>query len=365
MSDPSVDTTLPRPDASRYAEAVDGALTAFLDGQLRAIRDIAEPAGELIVGLQELVRGGKRMRPRFAYWGFAGAGGDPGDPLIVQAGAALELFQAAALIHDDLIDRSDTRRGRPSMHRRFEAIHRGSGWQRDAGRFGEAAAVLAGDLCLSFSEQLFGTIHPLRPAAREIFDRMRTEVMAGQFLDVLEESAGPSQDPAEAAGRARRILRYKSAKYSAENPLLLGGALAGASDELLAAYSAYALPLGEAFQLRDDILGVFGDPAQTGKPAGDDLREGKRTELVAHAVMMSPPADRDFINARLGAEDLTDGEVARLRDILRGAGALEATEASIAGLSAQAFAALEAMPVDEAHRAALRALGEAAITRVK
>ena len=169
-----------------FSERLESLLSEFLAEQHEAISDIAPAAAEIVTAIDELTRGGKRLRPLFAFWGYLGAGGDARATDIVQAGAALELFQAAALIHDDLIDRSDTRRGQPSMHRRFESLHRASGWHRDAPRFGEAASILAGDLCLSLSEQLFATIQPLVPEARTIFDRMRAQVMAGQYLDVLE-----------------------------------------------------------------------------------------------------------------------------------------------------------------------------------
>jgi len=346
-----------------FAGRVNAALDAFLEGQAGTVGAISADAVELVGSIRALVRGGKRLRPLFAFWGFLGAGGDPADPSIVQAGAALELFQAAALIHDDLIDRSDTRRGQPSVHRRFEALHRSRAWHRNGARFGEAAAVLAGDLCLSYSEQLFGTIVPVPPAARAVFDTMRIQVMAGQYLDVLEESAGPTFGPEDAVARARTVVRYKSAKYSVENPVLLGGALAGAPEALQRAYSEFALPLGEAFQLRDDVLGVFGDPAETGKPAGDDLREGKRTELIAHALLLAGDADRGFIQERLGAEDLSPEEVGRMCLILRGSGALAATERAISELSGSGFEALERLPVAEQVRGALRGLGEAAIRR--
>ncbi|GHD00914.1 polyprenyl synthetase family protein [Zhihengliuella salsuginis] len=349
-------------DVAAFTARVNGALASFLDEQRTIIGRISPHADELIASIHDLTLNGKRLRPRFAFLGFVGAGGVPEDEDIVRIGASLELFQAAALIHDDLIDRSDTRRGQPSVHRRFEALHRRAGWARDAARFGEAASVLAGDLCLSLSEQMFGTTSA-PPAARRVFDTMRTQVMSGQFLDVLEESAGPSYGADDAVSRARTIVRYKSAKYSTENPMLLGGALAGASEDVLHQYSAFALPLGEAFQLRDDVLGVFGDPATTGKPAGDDLREGKRTELIAHALRLSPASDGDFIQNRLGADDLGDAEVSRMCTILVDCGALAATEDSISELSDQGFDALAHLHVPEPVREALRRLGLAAIRR--
>lgn len=346
-----------------FTERLSETLAGFLAEQRGVVSEISESAVELVSAIESLVQGGKRLRPRFAYWGYVGAGGDLDDDDIVRAAAALEIFQAAALIHDDVIDRSATRRGRPSVHKFFESIHARNGWARDGARFGEAAAILAGDLCLSLSEQLFATAAPAGSPSRVIFDGMRTQVMAGQYLDVLEESAGPSSPDADVLRRARTILRYKSAKYSTENPLLLGGALAGADSALLTGYSAFALPIGEAFQLRDDVLGVFGDPEVTGKPAGDDLREGKRTEMIAHALLQAPTADRDFIQERLGADDLVGEEIDRMSGILDASGALRATEASIAELSARGFSALAELPVSEDVRNQLRSLGEAVINR--
>lgn len=363
-----IDATGPLPLAERasergFTESLDAALAGFLAEQNSIVAEISESAADLVTSIESLVQGGKRLRPRFAYWGYVGAGGDRSDDGIVRAAAALELFQAAALIHDDVIDRSATRRGRPSVHKAFEHNHARQGWARDGARFGEAAAILVGDLCLSLSEQLFATAAPAGSPARVIFDGMRTQVMAGQYLDVLEESAGPTSPDADVLRRARTILRYKSAKYSTENPLLLGGALAGADSSLLAGYSAFALPIGEAFQLRDDVLGVFGDPAVTGKPAGDDLREGKRTEMIAHALLRASGADRDFIQERLGADDLLGDEIARMTDILEKSGALQATESSIEELSERGFSALAGLPVAEDVRSQLRTLGEAVINR--
>jgi geranylgeranyl diphosphate synthase type I len=252
------------------------------------------------------------------------------------------------------------------VHERFSALHARSGWDLDPERFGHAAAILTGDLCLSFSEEAFTAVGPAAQAGtpgRRIFNTMRAEVMAGQYLDILEEVAGPSRPRAGAVSRARTVIRYKSAKYSTEHPLAIGGALAGADDPLLAAYSAFSLPLGEAFQLRDDVLGVFGDPQTTGKPAGDDLREGKRTVLVALALGAADGAAAAELERGLGRADLELGEIDRLRDIISGTGALEATERLIDELSDEAFGALGRLDVDPVARAALEALGRAAVQR--
>ncbi|MBG6218023.1 geranylgeranyl diphosphate synthase type I [Arthrobacter sp. CAN_A6] len=337
----------------------------FLGEQAAVLAEISSESLVLLDAIRQLTDGGKRLRALLCYWGWRAAGGAADEHGIVTAGVALEFFQAAALIHDDIIDRSDTRRGAPSVHRRFSIQHRNARWHLDPERFGVSSAILAGDLCLAFSEELFTSACEGLDgvSARPIFNRMRTEVMAGQYLDLLEEAVGPDQTPDAAAERALNILRFKSAKYSMERPLMLGGALAGADQELLEAFSSFALPLGEAFQLRDDVLGVFGDPAVTGKPAGDDLREGKRTYLIARTLGASDARGRDTINGLLGRPDLSDADVAKLRAAIVDSGALAHTEKLIARRSADAFRALDSLAIDGLPAAALRALAEAAVTR--
>jgi geranylgeranyl diphosphate synthase, type I len=346
-----------------YRTLLSERMAGFLDLQRGQLQEVSSDASELVDAIAQLADGGKRLRALLSYWGWRGAGGARLADDAVQAGVAIELFQAAALIHDDIIDRSATRRGKPSVHRRFELNHAERGWALDPAHFGQAAAILTGDLCLSFSEEVFAGIPAASGSARLIFNRMRTEVMAGQYLDVLEEVAGPGRPSGEAVDRALRILRYKSAKYSSEHPLCLGGALAGAGPQLIAAYSAFSLPLGEAFQIRDDVLGVFGDPATTGKPAGDDLREGKRTVLVALALDQASAAESAFIDARLGSPDLSDEDILEIRRIIEESGALQATEVLINEFGAAAFDALEALPLHELPKTALRRLAEATVSR--
>ncbi len=325
-----VSTTPPDVTTARVVDQVRAKLDTFLARQHAILADVSPAATALVACVADLVSGGKRLRPVFCYWGWRGAGGADCDQ-IVEAATALELFQAAALIHDDVMDDSDTRRGMPAVHRRFAMLHREQSWTGDSERFGMAGAVLAGDLCLSWSDEVF-TAAGLDPSAmhagRAVFDRMRTELMGGQYLDMLEQAmSGGGSDP---VARARHVIRYKSAKYSIEHPLLLGGRLAGAADDLLAGYSSVGLPLGEAFQLRDDLLGVFGDPEQTGKPAGDDLREGKRTVLVAFALERADQAQSATVRRLLGDPGLDAHGVAELRDILTRTGAVQRVESLIA-----------------------------------
>ena len=359
-------STLIQDEQDRFRQSLTGVTRDFLSAQRTRLESVSPDSAVLVEAIERLVAGGKKMRPLLCYWGWRGAGGATDDDGIVTAGMSLELFQAAALVHDDIIDRSDIRRGAPSVHKQFEGRHDNGRWHLDAAHFGTGAAILAGDLCLSLSEEAFASIagapETLR-TARAIFNRMRTEVMAGQYLDLLEEAVGPDRDPAEAAERALGIVRFKSARYSTEHPLCIGGALAGATPEMLAGYSSFALPLGEAFQLRDDLLGVYGDPAVTGKPSGDDLREGKRTVLIAKALQAGSPEQKDALNAGLGSTVMSQEEVFQLQGIIDQTGAREEVEALIAERAASSFQALEAIPLDAVCRDALASLAEAAVTR--
>jgi geranylgeranyl diphosphate synthase type I len=330
--------SIPPTDRARLRARVEVALTAFLEGQRARLDRIDAALTPVADAIETLVLGGgKRLRPAFAYWGYRGAGGDDRDE-IVTAVASLELVQASALIHDDVMDASDTRRGQPSLHRRFEARHRDGGWLGAAEGFGENAAILAGDLCLVWSDEMLhgAGVDPAALArARPVFDEMRTEVMVGQYLDVL---ASVTDDTS--IERASKIATFKSAKYTVERPLLIGAALAGADPSVEAAYSIYGLALGEAFQLRDDVLGVFGDPSETGKPAGDDIREGKHTYLVATAFALADRSAAETMRRDLGDPRLDDAGVDRFREIITASGALERTEARIADLTETALTAL-------------------------
>ena len=351
-------------DEEHLRTRVDAALARFLDRQEAVLAAISPDLLPVADAVRDLVGGGKRLRPAFCYWGWRGAGGDASDERAVAACAALELLQAGALVHDDLMDRSDTRRGLPSVHRRFEALHTDRGWRGDAARYGTATAVLLGDLLLVWCDELLGDCG-LDPAAirraRPLFALMRTEVMAGQYLELLEPAA---PRPEGAVERARTVAHYKSAKYTVERPLQIGGLLAAADPALTSAYAAFGLPLGEAFQLRDDLLGVYGDPVLTGKPTGDDLREGKRTLLVAEAEAYCTAADARLLDDLLGAPDLDEAGLARLRGVITRSGAPERVEARISRLLGEALAALDDAPLaDPAARRVLRRLADASTAR--
>lgn len=317
------------PIARRVEARIEGVLGAELGRWSTVDRDLVEP----LTALRDLVlAGGKRLRPAFCHWAFVGAGGDPDDPLVTDAGAALELLHTFALVHDDIMDGSATRRGTDTIHVQFEADHAMAGWRGEARRFGEGVAILVGDLAFVYADQLLAGAPP---AAHEVFTELRVEVNVGQYLDLLGTARGQVDE-----GTARRISRFKSGKYTVERPLHLGAALAGQLDDLAAPLSAYGLPLGEAFQLRDDLLGVFGDDQVTGKPVGEDLREGKPTLLHAVAAERVSGADAAVL-ARYGASDLDDHDVAALQDVLLSSGAVEAVEADIDRLVAEAVQALD------------------------
>ena len=283
-----------------------------------------------------VLNGGKRLRPAFCHWAFVGAGGDPADPMVVDAGAAFELLHAFALVHDDVMDGSHTRRGERTVHLEFEDLHGRHDWRGEPRRFGEGVAILVGDLADVYADRLMGTA----PAPTfAVWSELKIELNVGQYLDVLG-TARPGTDLAT----AHRIARYKSGKYTIERPLHVGAALAGRFEELEETLSAYGAPLGEAFQLRDDILGVFGDAARTGKPVGDDLREGKPTPLLATAVQWAGPADAALLD-RVGAPDLTDDEVAALQQVLVDSGAKDHIEATIGDLTDVALHTLERSPL--------------------
>ncbi len=339
------------------------ALEGFVDRQRVRLDEVGEELREVSGALDELLSGGKRLRPSFCWWGARGSGLADSDELVTAA-ASLELLQACALVHDDVMDGSDIRRGRPAAHRRFATLHRSNGWLGDGEGFGESAAILLGDLCLIWAEQMLdesGLPADALTRARPVVDEMRVELMAGQYLDLLEQARGPT-GPA-AVESALRVTRYKSAKYTIERPLHLGAALAGAGPEVFAACTAYGLPLGEAFQLRDDVLGVFGDPCQTGKPNGDDLREGKRTVLVAEALARADPRQAAVVRSLLGDPHLDGDGIARLREVIDETGARAAVEELINRRAEEARAAAGSAPLTAEARGALTDLVAAATAR--
>ena len=340
-------------------------LEQFFDEHGPAISAIGEPVSEAVAHLRAFtLGGGKRVRPLYGWAGFVGAGGletsgeDPN--AVLRAMSALEFIQACALVHDDIVDASDTRRGNPTVHRSVEAQHLENRWLGDAATFGVNTAILLGDLALVWAEDMWRysgvSLEALQRAA-EPWVGMRTEVIGGQILDISLESRG-----SESADMADRGNRFKTAAYTIERPLHLGATIAGADDETIAAFRGYGRDIGIAFQLRDDLLGVFGDPAITGKPAGDDLREGKRTVLYATALELLDANDADEL--RTGVGTATDPKVLqRLADLIRQSGAEDAVEERINRLTASGIAHLDTAGITAEARQALSELAHKATDR--
>ena len=328
---------------------------AYLD----SISPELEPVSQALSSF--LLDSGKRLRPLFAYAGIISTGGAL-NPATTKAISSLELLQACALIHDDLMDGSDTRRGKPSIHRHFESIHVQDELEGFAPAYGLASAVLLGDLALVWSNQLLNTSGiTAQELARVLptFDEMRVELMAGQFLDIHEQTQKNTD-----LGRSMKIARYKSGKYTIERPLHMGAVLSGqSSPELLLALSEYGLPLGEAFQFRDDLLGVFGDPSVTGKPAGDDLREGKRTALIAMTDTRCTDAMREESRKYFGKNDLDEKGVAILQEMIESTGAKAELEKMIENLTHRAVQAIDNSAIADGARNTLTELALIATKR--
>jgi geranylgeranyl diphosphate synthase type I len=354
-------------------------LDEFSSTQRRDFSAISEDLAPLVDYTQSLLQGGKRFRALFCYWSWVGHLANSSSQsseqkarsaeAMIGIAASLEMFHAAALVHDDLLDQSDLRRGQPAVHKRFETLHSEANWAGSHERFGVAGSVLVGDLMLGWSSEIFGNAllnapsEEISASARDEFSRMRVEVMAGQYLDIVEENAAITRAVEDAVGRANKVILYKSAKYSIEAPLLIGAAFAGASSNQLRQLSEFGVPLGMAFQLRDDVLGVFGDSALTGKPAGDDLREGKRTVLIGYTRASLSNSVGKLFDEMLSSRELTDEQVAFLQQTIIGSGALEKVERTIAELADQAMANLERVEIDSQAKANLKSMAQKVIHR--
>jgi geranylgeranyl diphosphate synthase type I len=349
-------------DLGSVVTRVDAELASFFDARASRLAELGDDLSTLAeIARSFVLDGGKRLRPMFAYCGWRCVRGASGDTPMITAAASLELLHGCALIHDDVMDGSGTRRGRPSVHAAFAAMHARGAFTGDARVFGTAAAIVVGDLLLSWADAMFAGAG-FSPAeghrARAVYDDMRQQVMAGQYLDMLVQARGDFS-----IEDAQRVAEYKTSKYTVEGPLQFGAGAAGASPDVVAALRGYGLPLGEAFQLRDDVLGVFGDPGRTGKPIGDDLREGKRTMLVALAMDSADPAQAGLLRAGLGNRDLDDAGAAALCDVIVATGALDRVEARIAERAARARAALDTSAISDEARGVLDGLAVLATER--
>jgi geranylgeranyl diphosphate synthase type I len=338
------------------ASRVDARLGEFLNSETIRWKSLD---ADLVLPLEEINRlvsaGGKRLRPAFCYLGFIGAGGDENSAKLVDAQAALELLHASALLHDDVIDGSQTRRGEPTSHARYTKTHKDNSWASEARRFGEGAAVLIGDLAFVYADQLMDIANN---DVAKIWNEMRVELNIGQYLDLL----GSAQRERRLV-KAERVSRYKSGKYTIERPLHLGATLAAPAltSQLLPALSKYGLPLGDAFQMRDDVLGAFdfadSDKSLTGKPVGDDLREGKPTPLLAMAFERADSVQRKVLDL-VGSVDISDQDVSNIQEVIKQTGALVALEAKISALTAEAIAGVKQAPITQSAKDSLIELAE-------
>jgi geranylgeranyl diphosphate synthase type I len=317
--------------------------------------------------LEEFVLGGgKRLRPAFAYWGWRSVSSKEAseiDAQVLLLFSALELLHASALVHDDVIDGSATRRGRPTTHMRFAALHRDRQWRGAADQFGVSAAILLGDLALAWADDIVAGVDlapDARSRVRRVWADIRTELLGGQYLDIVSEASA-----AESIASAMNVNAFKTASYTVSRPLQLGVAAAADRPDVHALFGEVGTDLGIAFQLRDDVLGVFGDPAVTGKPSGDDLRSGKRTVLLATAVELadkSDPAAAKLLRASIGT-DLTDDQVGELCGVIERVGALAAAEDQIETLTRRALSRLADAPIHAAAKTGLSELARLAANR--
>jgi geranylgeranyl diphosphate synthase type I len=345
-------------DVAALRERVEEHLAGFLSDRLTQVpqSDLDRVLLEPVVDL--LLRDGKRLRPAFCYWAWRGAGGPDCEAAVVAA-TSLELLHGCALIHDDIMDGSALRRRGLAVHSELAARHVARGWRGLSDHFGMAGAVVAGDLCLVWADEMLrasGLPPESLTRAGPVFDAMRAETIRGQFLDLITQAEGALR-----VEDAIAVAQAKTAASTTVGPLRFGATLAGAGEALLAGYSDYALPLGIAFQLRDDLLGAFGDPGATGKPSGDDLRDGKCTTLLAETRRRAGAADARRIDALL--VEATDDAVVELRAMIEGSGARTFVEDEVRRLGAAALTALERAPfVDESARSVLRGLALAVTT---
>jgi geranylgeranyl diphosphate synthase type I len=333
--------------ASRVDKRLESLLAVERERWAKVDADLVPPIDEIA---RLVLAGGKRLRPAFCFWGFVGAGGDPTDELVIDAGAALELLHAFALFHDDVMDGSLTRRGEPTTNAKFEASHGANKLAGESRRFGDGVAILVGDLAYVYSDQL---MRNASPQAWTIWNELRIELNFGQYLDMLGSAMNERRRE-----KAERICRYKSGKYTIERPLHLGALLAAPTrDDLIPVLSTYGLPLGDAFQMRDDVLGAFGDTAITGKPVGDDLREGKPTPLMAIATARANAAQLKELQL-VGNQDLSPEQIARVQEVIRETGALDELETVITHLTDEAIAAVQNVPFAQSVRDELITLAE-------
>lgn len=322
-----------------FRERLDRELHAWLESKRRAAAEAGSPEMlELIDGVGQLVvQGGKRVRPALVYHAYRACGG-AADAEVLPLALSTELLHTYLLIHDDIMDHAEVRRGQPAAHVRFRNAHRQRGFHGDARDFGLSVAILLGDLSHTWAVELAACAAAGRPEVARCFAAMSEEVIGGQYLELLvaQRRAAKEED-------LTRVLSLKSGRYTAERPVQLGAILAGAAPEVLEGLSRYGGAVGEAFQLQDDLLGMFGKAETVGKPVGDDLREGKFTFLIHHALSAATPEQREALEEALGDPGVTPDEVARVQRILEETGARARVEAMIEERLRAARQALEGL----------------------
>ncbi|KOG41122.1 polyprenyl synthetase family protein [Streptomyces decoyicus] len=335
---------------------IDQVLDEFVTAEAQALEDIDTSLAPVADQLRVATEHGKRFRAAFCYWGWRGAG-QPDSEALVRAAGAIELVHAAAVVHDDLIDRSRTRHGRPTAHIALRDVFTRPARRKPSAR---ALALLTGNLLISMAGQLFTTCglpSAYLSRARPVWGVLARELVAGECLEILRTGAEP--DPEASV----KVIRYKTAKYTVEHPLHIGALLAGAPPGLLEAYSSYGLPLGEAFQLRDDLMGLFGDPARTGKNPADDLAGNRPTALMAHAMQSAAPGERRELHHLLGHGKPSEQQVERVRAIAHRTGAVARVEDMIAARLREAHEVLADADLTAEARRALSGLATFATAR--
>lgn len=365
MFDPS------NPLSEGFRAAVATSLTSFLDDREPELADIGPELTEILSRARVFTGGGKRLRPAFCLAGHVAAGGEPSQS-VVDLAASLDMLHVSALVHDDVMDNSDTRRGVAAAHRQYQLLHQEADWVGDPAVFGRAGAILLGDLLTMWSVQMADEAFASADLAgldltraRGLLQQVRTEVTCGQFLDIIAQAHDPLQVGIEQAlDEANRVVEFKTAKYSVQRPVQIGAALAGAGEDVLSPLADYGSWLGRAFQFRDDLLGVFGDEGTTGKPTGGDLREGKRTLLLAMALDQLTESDRAELAGLVGT-DLDESGLTRAQELITASRAVNQVEDLITEYLERALATLDDAELTDDGRTALTALAMAATQRDK
>lgn len=345
-----------------FKRQIDFSIELFLKERRKEFAEISKEATELVNEIERfMLAGGKRARPAFLYSGYIASGGKAHDA-VVFASMCVEFLHTFALIHDDIIDRSDTRRGRETSHKAFEGLYKAKKLRGDGSQFSLSAAVLTGDLAAAFAENVL-TNSPFPQErikrARWFFDQMKAQVIAGEYLDVL---GGYKKRLSEE--EVLNVLEYKTAKYTVERPLQIGAMLAGAEVEILEAFTAYGIPLGQAFQLQDDILGTFGDPTELGKPVNSDIREGKKTVLIAKAYEWAESYQKKILDEVLGNQESSKSEIDKVREIIYKVGAYDYAVRLSHKLIEQAKDALNSAKLEEEGKDYLLAAADYLLSRV-